>query len=171
MNKEITMLPPPDKQDIELEVSSLFQTGDIKNIARYVQRDSGLVSKLLSANCDDKNNVVYFAILFLWAFDCIRRELGDAIVNIILRERAKWLVSDQKRAISPAKLTSNVGKEYIKAIEKELSGAGYDEQIKEWMDVEMAARDKKQAVIDTRNDAYFNGHVRNFSRRAVQNRR
>jgi hypothetical protein len=154
---------PPDKHEIEIEVSGMFRNGDIKNVARYVQRDSGLVSKLLSANCEDKNNVVYFFLLFLWAFDSVRRELGDTAINIVLREREKWLVRDVKHRDAPSKLTGAVGKEYVEAIESELSGKSYDEQIKQWMDVEYAARAKKRDIIDARNEARFGTPNMNFN--------
>lgn len=148
-------LPPPDKQDIELEVSGLFHNGDIGNVARYVQRDKGLVSKLLSANCEDKNHVVYFFLLFLWAFDTVRRELGDAVIEIVLRERAKWLNESPQVITSPARMTRQIGEELFEAVEAEMLDKSWDEQIKEWSDVERAAREKKLAVIERRNERHF----------------
>src|SRR5688500_5600428 len=96
MKREMTMpiLPPPEKNKLEIEISSLFENGDIEKTARYVQRDASLVSRILSPTSEHNNHVVYFFLLFLWAFDCIRRELGDAVINVVLRERDKWLAED-----------------------------------------------------------------------------
>src|SRR4051812_21784881 len=92
MLEELTLLPqPPDKQQVETEVSNLLKDGDQVFIARLIERDPTLVSKLLSANCADKNNVVSFYLQFQWAMDCRRRALGSGVAGIVARERAKWL--------------------------------------------------------------------------------
>lgn len=154
-DENMNILPPPDKQEIELEVAGHFHNGDIGNVARYVQRDKGIVSKQLSANCDDKNNVIYYFLLFLWAFDCIRRELGDNIIEIVLRERAKWLNESPQIRQSPAKMTRAVGDELFEAIEADMADKAWNIRVKEWGDVERTARERKQAIITERNSQHF----------------
>lgn len=151
------MLPPPDKQDLELEVDGFFRNGDKKDVARLVQRDSSTVSRQLSPNCDHNNHVVYWFLLCLWAFDNIRQDLGDAVINLVLRERAKWLNEAPSAIEHPAKLTSKVGQELVEAIEAEMSGHALDDQIQEWTDVVTAAAKKQQDLINKRASG-FNGH-------------
>ncbi len=174
MRRELTenfMLPPPDKQEIELEVASHFRNGDIGNIARYVQRDKGIVSKQLSANCEDKNNVIYYFLLFLWAFDCIRRDLGDSILAIITRERAKWLDDAPAIVESHAALTADVGIQFSEFIEAKIAGKSWDAQIKECVDIEVAAGKLKADLIAKRNAEYCGGSVRSFANQVVNGRR
>lgn len=161
------ILPPPDKQEIELEVAGLFVNGDIKNVSRFVQRDAGLVSKMLSANCDDKNNVVYFGLLFLWAFDCVRRELGDQVVNIILRERSKWLAQDAQ-VFNDADLAEDVGIQFSEYVACRMKGKDLDTQIKEAGDIETAAAKLKANLIRERINTLY--PARGIAAAAVEKR-
>lgn len=142
-----TLLPPPEKHKLEVEISELLRPGDIDKTARYVQRDASLVSRLLSPNGDHNNHIIYFFILFLWAFDSIRRGLGDAIITIVLREREKWLAEDIVIEEHPATLTRKVGDELLEAIECEMKDEHIDDQIREWGDV----RNRVQVKINTLN--------------------
>lgn len=167
LHTEMT-LPPPDKQEIELEVAGLFRNGDIKAIARYVQRDAGMVSKMLSANCGDKNNVVYFGLLFIWAFDQVRRDLGDRVVEIILRERAKWL-DEAPQVLSDADLTEQIGIEFSEYVACRMRGKDMDTQIKEAGDIEAAAAKLKANLIRERNAQLY--PARSIAAAAVSSRR
>ena len=164
MKDKLTMpiLPPPEKNKLEVEISELFHNGDLEKTARYVQRDASLVSRLLSPNCDDKNHVVYFFILFLWAFDCIRRELGDAVISIVIREREKWLAEDIVITEHPATLTRNIGSELLEAIEYEMKDATIDQQIDEFNDVKVCLNSKL-------NDLYARRSVEQYRRRNPDN--
>ncbi len=173
MTKDLTnefMLPPPDKQEIEIEVAGLFHNGDIGTVARYVQRDKGIVSKQLSAHCEDKNNVIYYFLLFLWAFDCIRRDLGDAVLGIIVRERDKWLAECPRIARSSAKLTADIGRQFTEFLEAELDGKDYDRQIKECVDIATAVNAKKADLIQKRNAKHFGEDPRLFAKAASNGR-
>src|SRR5881394_2529108 len=104
MHGEMTYrFPPPDEESVKREVSNLFIHRDIKAIAEMVEKDKSLVSRWLSANCVDKNNIVAFGLKFQWAFDCHRRELGDTIAGIVQRERSKWLGGGMQILESPAR--------------------------------------------------------------------
>jgi hypothetical protein len=156
MHGEMTLrFPPPDEESVKREISKLFTHGDIKAIAEMVQRDKSLVSRMLSANCEDKNNIVSFGLKFQWAFDCHRRQLGDAITGIIQRERSKWLCEGRPILENPARLTRCVGLELMEAIEKELEDADRDTQIKEWSDVKVAVDKKLNDLIAKRNSKVF----------------
>lgn len=149
------MLPPPDKHELELEVDGYFRNGDKKDVARLLQKDSSTISRQLSPNQEHNNNLVYFFILALWAFDCIRRELGDAVINLVLRERAKWLGDALPFVPCPAKLTANIGREFSEYLEAELLDKSFDEQIKECVDIAVAVEQKKVALIARRNAKHF----------------
>lgn len=155
MTKNMTILPPPDKSAIEIEVSDQFKSSDIDQIARFVQRDSSLVSRLLSPNCDHKNHVVYFFLLFLWAFDCVRRELGDYIVALILRERAKWLADAPKIYISRTDATKEIGDEFLDFWQCEANGKSADELLKELDDIAQKVQVKRDLLIEQRTKEKF----------------
>jgi len=153
------MLPPPDKQQLELEVDGFFVNGDKKDVARYVGRDSSTVSRQLSPNCESNNHVVYWFIHCLWAFDMIRRDLGDKVINLVLREREKWLADSPSMFDHPAELTGNVGTEYTEAIVAEIKNHDVDTQIREWTDVINAATEKRNALIGDRAVSFGRGRI------------
>jgi len=164
------MTPPPEREVIEREVAELFRNGDLTDIARFLQKDFSSISREFNPAEDTRNNRVFQIIIGLWAFDNIREELGDDILAIIVREREKWLPSFSKLQISPARLTGRVGKEFCEAVEAEIAALPFEKQIAEWSDVERAAREKKQAVIDERNAKYFGVDVRSIAKDAVTKR-
>lgn len=166
------LLPPPDKHTLEMEVDGFFRNGDKKDVARFVQKDSSTVSRQLSPNCEHNNHVVYWFVQCLWAFDMIRRELGDSVINLVIREREKWLVDEPIITEHPAKLTGKVGEEFTEAIVAEISGHDADTQIGEWTDVINAATAKRNALIGLRASS-FNGNpiLPKHVTTAVSNRR
>lgn len=160
------MTPPPERESFEREIHDLFRNGDISNIARYLHKDQGLVSKAFNPFCEDKNNPIYITLQYLWAMDCIRPELGDKVLCILTREREKWLGEEPARD-TPAKLTAHAGTQFVEAVESELSGATWDEQIAEWTDVEVAAQKKKADLIAKRNYEHFNGNPKRYAQNVV----
>lgn len=160
------MLPPPDKHELEMEVDGCFRNGDKGNVARLIHKDSSTISRQLSPNQEHNNHIIYFFILVLWAFDCIRQELGDAVIEIVLRERSKWLCQAPEIMEHPATLTKCVGVEYVEAIEAEMLGHSINNQIREWGDVITTASRKQQALIQSRADQYNSTH-KNHAQAAV----
>ncbi len=165
--EEYMPLPPPAKLDIELEIDGFFHNGDKGQVARLVQRDLSVVSRMLSPNNDHNNHVVFTFLMFLWAFDSVRQDLGAEVINVVLRERQKWL-GDTVPVEHPAKLTANVGHQCVEATEAEMLGLSIDEQIKEWTDVVNAATVKRNALIGIRSSAFRGQSVSTDTRDAVK---
>lgn len=148
------IIPPPERENIEKEIHHLFTNGDLTDIARLLQKDLSLVSRAFSPFSDEKHNPVYQFMLHLWAFDAIRPDLAGEVLNIVLREREKWLPAHIKRECA-AKLTGNISTEFGEFIEAELSGKSFDKQIHEIMDVINAAQAKKESIIAKKNAEHF----------------
>jgi MarR-like DNA-binding transcriptional regulator SgrR of sgrS sRNA len=140
------VIPPPDRETLEKEIHSLFTNGDLSDIARLLQKDQSLVSKMFNPYSDEKHNPIYTVILCLWAMDAIRTDLAPEMINIMLREREKWLPVDARK-LDAAVLTGNIVTEFGEFIECELSGKNYDTQIKEIQDVIRAAEEKMRDII------------------------
>lgn len=150
------IIPPPDRETIEREIHSLFKNGDLSDIARLLQKDQSLISKEFNPYSDEKHNVIFGAMVRLWAMDAIRPDLAPEIINIVLRERQKWLPA-RVPAECPARLTGNLMKEVGEMIEAEIAGLDFDKQIKEINDVIRVAKEKEASVIAQRNVKYFGG--------------
>lgn len=159
------MLPPPEKHDFENRCDEFFVNGDKKNVARYVQKDASTVSRQLTPNQDPYNHVIYYFVLFLWAFDCIRRSLGDSVINIVLNERAKWL-GDEAMVESDAELTERIGCEFAEFVKYRMEGKDYDAQIREANDIVVAATRLEANLIRERAAILTNGHVSTSAREA-----
>lgn len=138
--------PPPDRETIEREIHSLFKNGDLSDIARLLQKDQSLISKEFNPYSDEKHNVIFQAILRLWAMDAIRPDLAPEVLNIVLREREKWLPVNVRDA-NPTLLTCDIITQFNEFLEAELSGKGYEVQIKEIQDVINAAEKKRSDII------------------------
>ena len=151
----LRIIPPPEREQLEREIHDLLD-GDMSEIARLLQIDQSTISRAFNPYNTERNNPIYQFILYLWAFDILRMGLGDEVLTIVCRERAKWLPT-KKIATCPSRLTGNVGQQFVEAMESEMEGKSFDVQIKEWMDVEKAAGEKKQSIIDARNEKYFGG--------------
>lgn len=165
-NDMTTYLPLPDREMFEREIHDLFQNGDISHIARYMQRDQAQVSKMLNPYDETRHNPVYEFLRMLWAMDCKRDGLADAVLSIVTREREKWLVGSLDVVEAPAKLTGRIGKEFAQAVEVELSDAPIDEQIKEFTDARNALDDKLESLIHIRRSQFV---PRQWAREAVAN--
>lgn len=146
-------MPPPERETVEREIHDLV-TNHLSELARLLQVNNSTTSNAFNPYRDDKNNPVYHFLLHLWAFDIIKPGLSDDILAIVARERSTWNPSASVN-VCPAKLTKKVGTELFQAVEAEILGKPWEEQIKEWSDVERAANEKKQKVIETRNARYF----------------
>jgi hypothetical protein len=149
------VIPPPERETLEREIHDIVD-GDMSEIARLLQIDQSAISRAFNPYNNDRHNPIYQFILYLWAFDTLRMGLADEILNIVCREREKWLPT-RKIAACPSRLTGNVGKQFMEAMEREMAGASHDELIKEWGDVERSAHEKVRSVIDQRNERYFGG--------------
>ena len=148
------IIPPPEREQFEREIAHLFVNGDLSDIARLLQKDLSLVSRAFSPFSDEKHNPIYQFVLHLWAFDAIREGLAGEVLNIVLREREKWMPA-RGLTIAPSRLTGDIVKEFGEFMEAELSGKSYDIQIDEIMDVIHAAEKKKVDVIAHRNAKHF----------------
>lgn len=153
---------PPEKELIEREIADLFSNGDFTALARLLQREYSAITRAFSTTDETRHNPVFQFLIHLWGFDQLKDGLSDTVLNIILRERAKWQPVT-KQAKSSSELSGKVGHELMEAFEAEIGGHDYNEQIAEWMDVENAARAKKESVIAQRNDFYCNGNLRQFA--------
>lgn len=160
MTRNLTL--PPDKEALEREIAALFHHNDFADIARLLQRDFSSISRAFSPTDDTRHNPIFQIVIHLWAFDQLRESLGDDVLAIVTRERDKWRHRKQSGKNS-ASLSGNVGRQLVEAMEKEIAGGDYNEQIKEWLDVEEAAREKKEHVMELRNEFYCNGNLREFA--------
>lgn len=150
------ILPPPERESFEREIKSLISDdGDITSIAGFVQRDASIVSKMFNPFSTEKWNPIYLFVLFLWAFDCLREGLADAILKIVVRERDKWTLQRTRILTNPADTTSNIGIQFSEFLKCELEGKSFDEQIKECVDIVEAAEAKKTELIERRNAHYY----------------
>lgn len=168
----MTILPPPEREAFEREIHVLIeQERDQSAIARLLQKDQSAVSNAFNPYREDRLNPIHQFVLYLWAFDVIRPGLANTVLEIVARERCKWLVSDAPvRAQCPAKLTGKVGAEYAQAIETEIAGHDIDDQIREWGDVIKAAAEKQKALIAKRAQSFVtvgNGNIRDFGKVVV----
>lgn len=159
---------PPERESIEKEVAEMFSNGDFTDIARLLHRDRSAVSRAFSIDDQTRHNPVFEIVSYLWAFDQLRDLLGDEIVALILRERAKWT---PRLAVPncPVSLTTNIGTQFNEFLESKLKGEPWDMQIKECEDIETAARKKKDWLIVQRSNAK-SGDVRSFGAAAVDRR-
>ena len=148
------IIPPPDREATEREVHSLFTNGDLSNLARLLQKDQSLISKAYNPYSTEKNNPVYQFILNLWAMDVVSDSLAGEVLNIVLREREKWLPA-RASADCPARLTHNIVREFGEFIEAELCDKNFEIQVKEIIDVINAAEKKKADIIAKKNRDYF----------------
>lgn len=152
------LLPPPERETFEREIKDLISDdGDIKAIAGYVHRDQSIVSKMFNPFSTDKWNPVYLFVIFLWAFDCLRDGLADAVLRIVIRERDKWRCTKTRIFTNPAETTSNIGIQFSEFLKCELEHKPFDEQIKELDDIGEAVRLKREELIERRNAHYFGG--------------
>lgn len=153
-NLNENMLPLPDHEAFNKEIHELFVNGDLSHIARFLRKDQSAVSRAFNPFDDSRHSPVFELMSYLWAMDCHREGLGDAVLSIVTREREKWLIDGVEIIDSPAKLTADVGHELIEAIAAEIDGAPLDKQIQEWDDVEQKAREKKQSAMRQRGTVH-----------------
>jgi hypothetical protein len=150
------VLPPPEREAFEREIHGLVSiNGDMSAAARLLQKDQSAMSKAFNPYEDTRKNPVYELLLVLWAFDCIREGVSDEILSVMLREREKWLAGLPSKFADQAALTGNVGVQFSEFVEAKLKGKSFDEQIKEIVDVEVAAKQLKAALIAERNRQQF----------------
>lgn len=154
-HKDMTkVIPPPEREAIEREIHALFTNGDLSDIARLLHKDQSLVSKMFNPYSDEKHNPVFTLISFLWAMDAIRDDLAGEVLNIILREREKWLPVEAKYQ-DAGRLTHNIVQEFGEFIEAELDGKDWSVQVSEIMDVINAADAKKKDILAKRNGKHL----------------
>ena len=155
LKEKLTMIvPPPEREALEKEIASLFTTGDLSDVARLLQKDLSQVSRAFNPFETERHNPVYQLILHLWAFDALRDGLAGEVLNIVLREREKWLPASRSGQ-SPATLTGNIVEQFKEFMECELNGDDHNAQINEICDVIRAAEDKKRDIIAKRNEKHL----------------
>lgn len=149
-----THLPLSDREQFEREIHDLFTNGDLTHIARYMHRDQAAVSKAFNPYDETRHNPVFEFLRVLWAMDCHRDGLADAVLTIVTREREKWLADGIDIIHAPGKLTGNVGRQLAEAVEQEIAHADLDTQIKEWGDVRDSADEKISSLLSQRRESF-----------------
>lgn len=158
------MLPPPEKHKFENACDGFFVNGDKRKVASFVQKDESVLSRQLSPNQEHYNHVIYFFVQCLWAFDCIRRDLGDKVINLVLTEREKWLADEPIFTATDADLAENVGIQFAEFVACRMRLMSLDEQISEAGDIEVAAAKLKANLIREWNESLYGARVSTTSR-------
>lgn len=153
------MLAPPEKHKFETTCDEFFVNGDKRKVASFVQKDESVLSRQLSPNQEHYNHVIYFFVQCLWAFDCIRRDLGDKVINLVLTEREKWL-ADGPVFESDADLAEDIGVQFSEFVACRMKGKDYDDQIREANDIVVAATRLEANLIRERAAILTNGHTK-----------
>lgn len=170
----MTLAPLPERELFEREIHELVN-GDMSEVARLLRFDYSTVSRAFNPFKPDRHNPFYLAACYLWAFDYLRPDLGDAVVNILLRERGKWKAEDVVITDQPAALTKSIGTQLVEAIETEMEGESIDDQIDEYHDVKVAVEKKIADLSHKRKLTSFGGPVstktRSTIRELVQNKK
>lgn len=170
------LIPPPERETFEKELHKLISRNvDLSATAALLQKDQSAVSKTFNPFDPTRLNPFYEGTAYRWAFDNLTPGLADEIRSIEDRERSIWLPMHPVAACD-ADLTANVGIQFSEFIAAKIKGKSYDEQIKECVDIEVAAGKLKADLIRQRNEKVFgipapvSFEVREIGRKAVSRR-
>lgn len=87
----MTQALPPSQEEVERAQRDLFQSGDMKAVARYLDVDPSHISRTLNPEEPEHKSALYAAVRWLWACDQVREGLGDGHLTLISKLRNGYL--------------------------------------------------------------------------------
>lgn len=142
--------PLPEQEKFDSQIRKLINDGDLETIAGFLRKNRSCISRALSPDRPDCKSPFFHTLEYLWAFDAMGKGQAGQVLSIISRNRMLWLPAPFIKA-DAGKCTSEIGKQLMDLMEKELDGASEDELLKEAIDIKEACDAKIAEILGRRH--------------------